>query len=154
MKEATLAFLKDGMHIWLGMKKVRFGAGKYNGFGGRIEQGETPEQAALRELSEETNGVKALAWHKVAENTHIFPSKPEWNFHVHVFLVTKWEGTPTETEEMKPEQFAIKDIPYSKMWHDDIHWLPHVLEGKKFKSEFDMTETEILSKKITFVNNF
>jgi len=37
----------------LGMKKRGFGAGKWNGFGGKVEPGETVEDGAMRELHEE-----------------------------------------------------------------------------------------------------
>ena len=30
----------------------------------------------------------------------------------------------------------IWDIPYTEMWPDDIHWLPLLLQGKKFKTRF------------------
>ncbi len=36
------------------MKKRGFGIGKWNGFGGKIEAGETIEAAAIRELFEES----------------------------------------------------------------------------------------------------
>ena len=37
----------------LGEKKVGFGAGKYNGFGGKVKKGEAIEVAATREIREE-----------------------------------------------------------------------------------------------------
>ena len=47
-KLLTLAFLLDGNRILLGFKKRGFGMGKWNGFGGKVENGETIEQAAKR----------------------------------------------------------------------------------------------------------
>lgn len=41
--------------LLLGKKLRGFGTGKYNGFGGRLEREETPEQCAQRELMEEAN---------------------------------------------------------------------------------------------------
>ena len=40
----------------LGMKKRGFGTGKWNGFGGKVEVGETVADAAQRELEEEVLG--------------------------------------------------------------------------------------------------
>ena len=34
--------------ILLGYKKRGFGKGKWNGFGGKVEKGETPQEAAIR----------------------------------------------------------------------------------------------------------
>ena len=44
--------------LLLGRKKRGFGEGKWNGFGGKLEPGETVEEAAVRELQEES-GVTA-----------------------------------------------------------------------------------------------
>ena len=35
-KHLTLVFLRDGSKVLLGMKKRGFGAGKWNGFGGKV----------------------------------------------------------------------------------------------------------------------
>ena len=49
-----LDYTKNSL-ILLGMKKRGFGTGKWNGFGGKVEAGESNEQAALRELKEESS---------------------------------------------------------------------------------------------------
>lgn len=149
MKIATLCFLvKDGK-VLLGMKKRGFGQGKYNGFGGKVVDGESIEQAALRELAEEA-GVRATRYAKMAELDFRFSQKSEWDQVVHVFLVAAWEGEPRESEEMTAEWFAHSEIPYGKMWVDDKHWLPHVIEGKNVSAEFLFTPdgSQILEKKI------
>ena len=48
MLETTLCLLKKDNRILLAMKKRGFGEGKYNGVGGKIENGETPEEAMIR----------------------------------------------------------------------------------------------------------
>ena len=47
-KVLTLVFIRDGAHILLGLKKRGFGMGRWNGFGGKVEHGETILQAAKR----------------------------------------------------------------------------------------------------------
>ena len=42
--------------LLLGMKKRGFGVGKWNGFGGKFDAGETVRDCALRELEEERKG--------------------------------------------------------------------------------------------------
>ena len=51
--ETTLCLLKKDNSILLAMKKRGFGSGKYNGIGGKIEKGETPDEAMIRETKEE-----------------------------------------------------------------------------------------------------
>ena len=52
-KLLTLVFLREGEKVLLGMKKRGFGEGKWNGFGGKVEAGETIIEAAAREVKEE-----------------------------------------------------------------------------------------------------
>ena len=58
-KRLTLLFVRrtnpetGAKEVLLGMKKRGFGLGKWNGFGGKVEPGETVPAAALRELEEE-----------------------------------------------------------------------------------------------------
>ena len=136
MKNTTLCLLRKDGHILLATKKRGFGAGKLNGAGGKIQEGETVQEAALREMYEEI-GVRSSSEHleKVAEIKFFFKEKPEWDIHMRVFFVRSWIGEPTESEEMQPEWFPLNEIPYERMWSDDIHWLPLVLAGKKIEAE-------------------
>ena len=52
-KRLTLCIVHDNHRILLGMKKRGFGVGRWNGFGGKVQEGESVEQAARRELMEE-----------------------------------------------------------------------------------------------------
>lgn len=137
MTTTTLNFLIEGDKILLAMKKRGFGEGKWNGVGGKLHGAEAPEDAIVRETEEEV-GVKIEKsdLEKVGVIDFHFYDKPEWDQQCHVFLTKKWEGEPTETEEMKPEWYSFGTIPYELMWVDDKYWLPLVLEGKKFKAEF------------------
>lgn len=137
MRNATLCFLVDGANkrVLLGMKKRGFGAGKWNGFGGKVHDGESIEDATAREMLEESS-VRVGAMAKAGELTFTFPHKPEWDQVVHVFLARAWESEPVESEEMLPKWFEFSDVPYSSMWQDDAHWLPKVLGGKKVTASF------------------
>jgi 8-oxo-dGTP diphosphatase len=135
MRSTTLCFLVSGNpvdRILLGWKKTGFGQGKYNGFGGKIEEGETVLQAAVRELHEEC-GIIALPGElePVGRLEFIFPVNSDFDHDVFIFLVRKWQGQPRETVEMKPCWKKIEEIPYQQMWSDDIYWLPKVLAGEQ-----------------------
>ena len=134
MKQLTLSIICQDSEILLGMKKRGFGAGRWNGFGGKVESGETIAEAAARELFEESNLVAGdlleigILIFKFADATP--------DLEVHVFRVDKFTGEPQESEEMRPQWFKIADIPYEQMWADDILWLPLLIAGQKFKGEF------------------
>lgn len=121
----------------LGMKKRGFGAGKFNGYGGKPLNAEQIEKTAIRELYEEVGVIVVEEeLRKAAELTFIFPSKKEWDQKVHVFLASNWSGQPVETEEMCPQWFSFDALPFEKMWPDDPDWLPLVLQGQKVSADF------------------
>ena len=143
MLQATLCYLlkeKPEKRVLLGLKKRGFGEGKLNGIGGKTQEDETVEQAALRELEEEI-GVKAeqSALEKIGELAFFFPFAPKeknWDQVVHIFLIKKWSGIPKETEEIKPLWIDAKEIPFEKMWKDDPHWFHLLLQAKRFTGRF------------------
>ncbi|MFZ2252543.1 MAG: NUDIX domain-containing protein [Minisyncoccia bacterium] len=130
-KILTLAYLLKDDKICLAMKKRGFGEGYLCGYGGKIEAGETIINAAVREIDEESSVAVAVTdLEKIAVIEFFF--KDGKHLEVHTYFVNTWEGEPEETEEMRPEWFLYNDIPYEKMWADDIHWLPFALRGGKF----------------------
>jgi len=140
MNERTLCFLTRGnppQEVLLGCKKVGFGAGKYAGFGGGVEAGETIMTAAIREVAEEA-GIQVTSddLQKVAILNFIFPTNPEWSQRVHVFLAQTWVGEPTESREMRPAWYAISALPFAAMWQDASQWLPLILAGKNILATF------------------
>jgi mutator protein MutT len=152
MKDLSLLFLLRGDEILLAMKKRGFGAGRWNGVGGKIEPGETIEQAAVRECQEEI-GVEPLEIEKVAVHEFYGPNEPIGK--VHVFLSRKWVGEPFETEEMAPLWHKLEEIPYDDMWQDDRVWLPQVLAGRKLEGKFSFdAEDNLLTAETSPVTKF
>ncbi|MEK7644900.1 MAG: 8-oxo-dGTP diphosphatase [Patescibacteria group bacterium] len=144
----TPCVVHQGPKILLGMKKVGLGAGRWNGFGGKVEPGEAIDVAAVRELREEVC-IETLDIRQKGILEFSFENNPKI-LEVHVFEATKFSGTPAETEEMTPCWFDLAKIPYEQMWSDDIHWLPLLLAGKTFhgKFHFDQPSTANYSAKI------
>ena len=148
MRNSTLLFLikkdKDIVtDICLAMKKRGFGKGRYNGVGGKVEEGETIEQAVRREASEEivvtVGDVK-----KCAELIFLFPYNQSFDQIVHVYLTENWQNEPIESEEMQPFWFSVKNIPYKDMWSDDIFWLLKVLSGEYVTGRFVFGEGDVV----------
>jgi 8-oxo-dGTP pyrophosphatase MutT (NUDIX family) len=135
MKEATLLFLVRDDQVLLAMKKRGFGANRWNGVGGKIEPGETIEEAAIRECEEEID-VTPDNLQKMALLTFKNEAVKGQDMKVHVFVAYDWEGEPTESEEMAPEWFFADMLPFDKMWADDEYWLPAILSGQPIIGNF------------------
>ena len=133
-KILTLCLVHNHPRVLLGMKKRGFGAGRWNGFGGKIQGEETIEEAARREMLEEA-GIELRDIEKRGIIEFEFQGNPEI-LEVHIFRSENFEGEPTESEEMKPAWYHVDEVPFEEMWPDDIHWFPLFLGGKKFKGKF------------------
>lgn len=121
--------------ISLGMKKRGLGVGLWNGFGGKVMAEESIEQALIRECHEEAMITPRLFEKVVVLN--IESTDPALDImEVHTFIATTWSGEPAESDEMRPEWFAIDAIPYDEMWPADVHWLPRVLNGERLTAYF------------------
>ena len=148
--ETTLCLLKKDDLILLALKKRGFGEGKYNGVGGKIKEGETPEEAMIRETEEEIH-VTPTEYEKVGivEFDEYIKGQKQ-NLIFHLYMASKWSGEPTESDEMKPYWFKIDSIPYDEMFADDKYWLPLVLEGQKIDAHFSFDENwNLISKNIS-----
>jgi len=125
-ERAVLVFLQDGANLLLIHKKRGLGAGKVNAPGGRLEPGETWNQAALRETWEETGLTVALLtptadlWFQFT-NGYALAAK--------VFLARGWTGQLTPCDEADPFWQPASLIPWENMWADDALWLPQILSG-------------------------
>ncbi len=130
---ATLLFVVEGSRILLIRKKRGLGAGKVNGPGGRLDPGETPIQAAVREIGEELC-VKPFGVEERGELAFQFTDG--YGLFCHVFTARGCEGEPRETEEAIPLWTPLDAIPYDEMWADDRLWIPHMLAGRWFAGRF------------------
>lgn len=132
----------------MGLKKRGFGEGLYNGFGGKLEIGETYFTCAKRELMEEL-GIIATSLILIGKINFYFPQTEKFPKNkraqtVFVFKCEDFTGNIAETEEMNPKIFPIDKLPIDKMWPDAIYyislintsnWFLEVLYDKKLEIE-------------------
>lgn len=143
--KATLLFvIKDGQALLI-EKKRGFGAGKINAPGGRLEPGETPEEAAHREVREELC-IDAVGTRKCGEL--FFQFVDGHSIHGFVFRADDCEGVPTETDEAVPLWVPLDEIPFHRMWEDDRHWVPLMLDEKRFEARFLFDGDSMLEKDV------
>jgi len=129
-KRATLIFIFHDEEILLIEKKRGLGEGKINGPGGKLEAGETFEQAAVRETLEEV-GLHVTQL-EIAGELH-FQMSDSADMTCLVYRTVHFSGDLTETDEAAPFWCSVDAIPYDQMWEDDREWFPYLLNGQYFR---------------------
>ena len=133
----TRVVADGGRQVLLGYKKTGLGTGKIVGLGGHVEERETAAEAAAREVAEESGiQVSVGSLREAAQITFLFPTRPEWEMTVEVFISDSWRGEAAETDEIRPEWFPVADLPFDRMWDDGKYWLPRVLDGERLSATF------------------
>ncbi|MBQ8451840.1 MAG: 8-oxo-dGTP diphosphatase [Clostridia bacterium] len=145
--------LKDGK-ILLGEKKRGFAKGTLNGIGGKQDPGETIEEAMIRETQEEI-GVTPTAYNLIGKIHFDMWYKGEHaNMFLSIYTCTKFNGKIQETEEMLPNWYDVKNIPFDRMLQDDLLWMPLALAEKKFVGEVSFDQNmNMLSHNFKEVEN-
>lgn len=108
--------IKDNNVVAIKYKKGNL-EGYYDIPGGKIEEGELPEQTVIREMKEETGlDVKDLKY-----KGNMIIEYPNRIFDVHTFVVSESEGEPQEFEENTSEWIEIpKLLNKEKILYDII----------------------------------
>lgn len=144
---AVLCYIfKDG-EVLLINKKTGLGKGMVNAPGGRIEEDETAAEAAVRETEEETGITPS---NLVQVGILNFQFVDGYSLRGYIFFADDYTGSMHETDEADPFWVKETEIPYDKMWADDIHWLPKAMEGQFFEGKFIFDGEEMLSKHLDF----
>jgi 8-oxo-dGTP diphosphatase len=144
-ERATLLFVVRDGEMLLIHKKRGLGAGKINGPGGHIEPGETPWQAAIREVQEE---LRVTPFGAEESGELFFQFADGLALHVNVFKAPGCDGDPQETDEATPLWVPLNAIPYARMWPDDPFWLPLMLAGRPFRGYFLFDGERMLDRRV------
>lgn len=130
----TLCIIRHEGRILLGLNKGGLGIGKWSGAGGHVEQGETIDAAAQREVKEEF-GVTVDDIEKAGILT--FKSPKRALVEMHIYKATQFQGELIETEEMTPCWFTKDTLPFKEMWSSDLYWMPYFFKDRLFVGEFE-----------------
>ena len=124
-KVGTVCFIVENGKVLLAHIQYPDGKFLWNGIGGVVEAGETPEEAVVREVAEETK----LSMDKSDVRDVLTIKLPELDLHV--FVANRWSGTPEVIDPTLNELrwFALSDVPYAEMHEGNDEWLPRILES-------------------------
>jgi 8-oxo-dGTP diphosphatase len=148
-ERANLCFITRGNEVLLIHKKRGLGAGKINGPGGRLEPGETALDAAVREVQEELGVTPHDP--QLRGELH-FQFADGYSLHCAVFLSDGCTGEPVETDEAVPLWVRRDAVPFDKMWADDRHWLPGLLEGGSFRGFFEFVGDCMVAHQLEWID--
>jgi 8-oxo-dGTP diphosphatase len=140
-EEAVLCYIVTGGQVLLMHKKTGLGTGKVNAPGGRIEKGETPEQAAVRETIEEV-GLTPYNLEKRMDLHFLFTNG--YSLRGYVFFADSCTGTMVETREADPFWCSVDAIPFDRMWADDSVWLARAMAGENLEGFFIFDDDTML----------
>ncbi|MDE1850686.1 MAG: 8-oxo-dGTP diphosphatase [Candidatus Micrarchaeota archaeon] len=133
--ESAMCFLLDGDKVLLIRNSRGNSKGKWLGLGGKLDKGETPRQAIIREIREES-GIEALDASYHGKTNFYMDGGKELGIVVHIFSSRNFRGEPKSTEEGELKWFRHGEFPFDQMWDDTKYWMDLPLEGRRFTADF------------------
>jgi 8-oxo-dGTP diphosphatase len=117
------------------------------GPGGKVEAGETPEEAAIREVQEEVGLIiEPGALTPLARIRYPFVNREALSQRSFVFSARVFSGDLQGSGEIAASWWPVATIPYERMWSDAKLWLPRALSGEFIDATIVMGESnEVLS---------
>jgi len=151
LKLATLCYVrKNGKTLMVHrVKKPNdMHEGKWNGLGGKLDPGETPEECARREIREECGlEVEQLTW-KGLLTFPLFANDEDW--YAFVFVAQAQEGELIESPEGDLrwiDDDKITDLP---LWEGDPIFLPWLDRPGFFSAKFNYVNGKFVDYSVNF----
>ena len=117
--------------VLLGRKRTGLGVGRLVAPGGKLEPGETPADAAVREVREEVGlEVRPRDLVPIAEIAYPFLDRPQLSQFSWAFTSSVFTGAVGASAELEPAWYPLEDIPFDRMWADAGRWVPRALAGE------------------------
>jgi 8-oxo-dGTP diphosphatase len=153
MKLATLCYVIDKkINATLMLHRIKkendVHEGKWNGLGGKFEEGESPEECVIREVKEES-GLKIISPKMHGFITFpLFDGKEDW--HVFVFTACEFEGNLIESKEGMLEWISNEKITDLNLWDGDAIFLDWLRNDKFFSAKFVYNNGKLASHSVNF----
>lgn len=144
LRPTVLCYLKkDDQYLLLyrNKKKNDYNEGKWIGVGGKLELGETPNEAAVREVKEETG----LDVHSLEIAGEVIFINDDYHEIMYVYEISDFSGSLISCNEGELRWIPIKDIYNYPMWEGDKAFLPLLINHQPyFKIKITYKQSELV----------
>ena len=151
MKLATLCYLRhEGKTLMVHRikKKNDMHAGKWNGLGGKLEPGETPEECAVREILEES-GLKVI--NPILKGVLTFPAfSNDEDWYAFVFVAHEFEGQLIDSPEGDLKWVDNSELLDLNLWDGDRIFLPWLERPGFFSGKFIYENGRFIEHQVVF----
>ena len=149
---STLCYVQKGGKTLMLHRNKKVGKihdDKWNGLGGKMEPGESPEDCVLREVREES-GLKISA--PKLKGLLTFPSfDGENDWLVFVYAARKFFGKPyRESREGALRWVPTSKLPGLNLWEGDKHFLAWLKGPRLFSAKFVYRKGKFISHEVHF----
>ena len=153
MKLATLCYITNKktdstLMIHRVKKENDYHLGKWNGLGGKFEQGESPEECAIREIKEESGLTVNKITMKGFITFPMFDGKEDW--YVFLFVSDKYEGKLIDSKEGNLAWIPNEKLMEINLWDGDKIFIPWLFKDKFFSAKFNYENGEFINYEVNF----
>ncbi len=122
--------------------------GKWNGLGGKLKPGETPEECAVREVREES-GLSIESPRLRGFIT--FPAFDQFDdWYVFVFTADRFAGALAENGEGRLEWIEDPKLASLELWEGDHVFMPWLDQGKMFSAKICYDKGKLSGHEVIF----
>lgn len=151
MKLATLCYVRNNgktLMLYRNKKENDYHEGKWNGLGGKFEQGETPEECAIREVKEECGLTIKNPTLKGIITFPMFDTVEDW--YVFLFVINEFEGELIDSPEGKLEWIDDDKLNALNLWDGDKIFIPWLSGDKFFSAKFNYEDGKYIDHTVVF----
>jgi 8-oxo-dGTP diphosphatase len=148
---ATLCYVRSAGKTLMMHRNKKEGdvhRGKWNGLGGKLDAGESPEECVIRELREES-GLTIIE--PRLRGVLTFPAfKPGEDWLVFLYTATKFKGTVGACAEGDLEWVPDERLAELPLWEGDRIFLPWLDQERFFSGKFTYVDGRLVSHAASF----
>ena len=152
---ATLCYLeKDNKYLMLyrNKKEIDINKGKWIGVGGKLENGETPEQCLVREVWEETGyRLNTYKYRGIV----IFNYNEDEPLFIYVYTSSDFSGVEKECDEGELKWISKDEVLNLELWEGDKIFLKLLFENSPFfYLTLDYENDNVINSKLEFKQKY